>query len=283
METTVNNLAIKRKRAKRIKRVVFYVVLILILFIFLFPFVWMVIASFKTNAQITNPRKVFSFDFTLLNYQKVFSRYNFFKPILNSLIIAVASTILGLVLGLPASYAIARMNARKTSVIILIIRFIPGIAFLLPWYIFFSKLGIADTHLALILCHLLINIPFIVWVMIPYFEAIPKDLDEAAKIDGAYTWQIFMRVLLPLSGPGIVTTSLLSFIFSWNNFVFSLVLAGGKTKTLALSLYSFITYATIDWGALMAASIIITLPILLISLLTQKYIIQGLTAGAVKG
>jgi multiple sugar transport system permease protein len=119
--------------------------------------------------------------------------------------------------------------------------------------------------------------------MIPYFETIPKELDEAARVEGCSTFRLFLSVILPLARPGVITTALLSIIFSWNNFVFSLVLAGGKTATLPLALFSFITYVSIDWGALMAASVVITLPILIISLVTQKYIIQGLTAGAVKG
>lgn len=273
----------RRRTVGIIKRVLFTIALILILLVTCFPFIWMILASFKTNAQITNPNMLFVFEPNFNNFREVFRRYDFIKPILNSFIIAACSTLLGLLLGLPSSYAIARMGARKTSVVILVVRFIPGIAFLLPWYIIFSRLGIADTHLALILSHLLINLPFIVWVMIPYFEALPKELDEAAKVDGAYTWQLFIKIILPLTAPGVITTSLLAFIFSWNNFVFSLVLAGGKTKTLSLALFSFITYASIDWGALMAASVMITLPILLLSLMTQKYIIKGLTAGAVKG
>ena len=171
---------------------------------------------------------------------------------------------------------------KKMSIIILIVRFSPGLLFLCLGIIF-TKIGIVDTHLALILSHLLINLPFIVWVMIPYFETIPKELDEAARVEGCSTFRLFLSVILPLARPGVITTALLSIIFSWNNFVFSLVLAGGKTATLPLALFSFITYVSIDWGALMAASVVITLPILIISLVTQKYIIQGLTAGAVKG
>ena len=280
----ISRLSINKRQTKEaIKRAVFYVSMIALLIIVCFPFIWMILASFKTNLQITDPTQLFKFKPYLGNYAEVFSRYDFIKPILNSMIIAVGSTLIGLFLGLPASFAIARKKMKKTSIIILIVRFFPGIAFLMPWYIIFSRTGIVDTHLALILSHLLINLPFVVWVMIPYFESIPKELDEAAKVEGCSIFGVFSKIILPLAGPGIITTMIMSIIFSWNNFVFSLVLAGGKTATLPLALYSFITYASIDWGALMAASVVITLPILLISLVTQKYIIQGLTAGAVKG
>ena len=273
----------KHTPLSRTIRILFYTLLIAILFIECFPFIWMILASFKRNVQITDVNQLFKFTPYFGNYPVVFKRYNFFRPVLNSLIIGVGSTLLGLIIGLPAAYILARKRMQKISLVILVVRFIPSLSFLLPWYIFFTLLGISDTHLALILSHLLINLPFIVWVMIPFFESIPRELDEAARVDGCYTWRTFISIILPLSGPGIVTTSLLAFIFSWNNFVFSLVLAGGRTKTLSLALFSFITYASIDWGALMAAAEVITLPVLLISLLTQRYIIQGLTAGAVKG
>lgn len=273
----------RKRRRTAAGKVVFYLFLILVLFFTLFPFIWMILASFKTNAQVTDPNQLFVFKPYLGNYPNVFSRYDFKKTIFNSFIVAVGSTALALLLGLPSAYAIARAKKHKTSSLILVVRFFPGIAFMLPWYIIFSKIGITDTHLSLILSHLLINVPFVVWVMIPYFEGIPSELDEAARVDGCRTMSAFLRVVLPLTGPGLITTSLLSIIFSWNNFLFSLILAGGKTKTVPLSLLSFVSYASVDWGAMMAAAVMITLPILIIALLAQKYIIAGLTAGAVKG
>lgn len=275
----------KNKRAARetTEKVLFWIFLAVVLVVTLFPFAWMVLASFKNNAEITDPTKLFSFSAGLQNYFNVFERYDFIKPIINSFIVAVASTGLGLLFGLPASYAIARTLRKKTEAVILIVRFFPGIAFMLPWYIIFSRIGITDTRLALVLSHLLINVPFIVWVMIPYFESLPTDLDEAAKMDGCNTFTAFSKVILPLTGPGLITTSLLSIIFSWNNFLFSLILAGSRAKTIPIALLSFKTYASVDWGAMMASACIITLPIIVIALLAQKYIIAGLTAGAVKG
>lgn len=286
MRETVNQLEISKRRKRQRKilgKIVFYIFLIAVLAFTLFPFLWMVLAAFKTNAQVTDPNQLFIFKPYFGNFSTVFSRYDFVKPIFNSMVVSVVSTALGLLLGLPSAYAIARAKKHMTSNIILIVRFFPGIAFMLPWYIIFSKIGITDTYLALILSHLLINVPFIVWVMIPYFKSIPVELDEAAKVDGCRTLSAFLRVILPLTGPGLITTSLLSIIFSWNNFLFSLILAGGNTRTVPLALLSFVSYASVDWGAMMAAAVVITLPILVISLLAQKYIIAGLTAGAVKG
>jgi multiple sugar transport system permease protein len=130
---------------------------------------------------------------------------------------------------------------------------------------------------------MLVTLPFIVWVMVPFFESIPRELEEAARVDGASIPQAFVRIILPISGPGIVTGAILAFVFSWNNFMFSLQLATNNTKTVPVAIYNFIGYAQIDWGGLMAAAVVITLPVLLLALVTQRYVIRGLTAGAVKG
>jgi len=260
-----------------------YLVLVLILLVVSFPIIWMLLASFKTQVQIQSTKNLFVFTPTLRNYPAVFKDYNFFRPILNSFIVAAGSTLIGLLIGLPASYAIARWRRKTFGMLILIIRFLPGITFLIPWFTIFSRIGLIDTYTALILSHLLINLPFIIWLMVPFFEAMPKELEESARVDGCYTLTSFRRITLPLASPGIITGSLLSFVFSWNNFVFSMVLCGGRTKTLPLAVFNFVSYALIDWGALMAASVTITLPVLVIAFVTQRYIIQGLTAGAVKG
>lgn len=265
------------------KRIGFYAVLVLILLCVSFPFIWMILASFKTQVQIQSLENLFIFKPTFSNYPKVFKDYDFWKPILNSFIVAFFSTGIGLLLGLPASYGIARFKQKLFGSIILVIRFFPGITFLIPWFSIFSRIGLIDTYVALILSHLLINLPFIIWLMVPFFESMPLELEDAARVDGCPTLKIFSKIALPLASPGIITGSLLSFVFSWNNFVFSMVLCGGRTKTLPLAVFNFVSYALIDWGALMAATVIITLPVLAIAFVTQRYIIQGLTAGAVKG
>lgn len=273
----------KRGSSRRLASLLFYAGLALILLIVCFPFIWMVLASFKTQVQIMSMDKLFVFEPIASNYMTVFNDYEFVKPIANSLIVGVASTLLAILLGLPAAYSISRYKQTMLGLVILMVRFIPGITFLIPWYVIFSKLGLVDTHFALALSHLLINLPFIIWIMIPYFDSLPKELEEAAIVDGSSILGLFLRIIVPLSVPGIITASLLSFIFSWNNLVFSMALAGGDTQTLPLAIFNFISYAAIDWGALMAAAVLITVPILVISLLTQRFIIQGLTAGAVKG
>lgn len=253
------------------------------LVLFLLPFLWMVLASFKTQQQILDTTQLFHFTPNFDNYTNVFTKYAFLGFIFNSFIVALGSTILGLVLGLPAAYAIAKYKQSGLGLLILVARIVPGISFLIPWFIIFSRLGMIDTYTSLILSHMLVTMPFIIWVMIPFFEGLPHELEESARVDGCTMMGAFLRIMLPISWPGIITSSILAFIFSWNNFMFSLILAGDNTKTLPIAIFNFLSYSDINWGGLMAASVIITAPVLVIALAAQRYIIAGLTGGAVKG
>lgn len=271
--------------AKRKDPVVYLqrLLLVAVVLAFLFPFFWMILASFKTQQQILSNENILVFTPTFQNYKDVFEQYSFLKFIINSFIIAAASTFLALVLGLPAAYSIARYKQDKLGLTILVARIVPGITFLIPWFILFSKLKLVDSYTSMILSHMLVGLPFIVWIMVSYFENIPIELEESARVDGCTIQEAFWRIVLPISGPGIITASIFSFVFSWNNFMFSLVLAGDKTKTLPIAVFSFLSYSDINWGGLMAAAVVITLPVMILALFAQKYIISGLTAGAVKG
>lgn len=254
------------------------------LLLVIFPFFWMVLASFKNNVDIIDATKsMVQFTPTVKNYTTVFGKYNFIKPTINSFYVALVSNVMSLIIGLPAAYAISRFKMYKISLCILIVRMIPGITFLVPWYMLFMRIGLTNTFTCLILSHMLVALPFIIWIMVPFFDNIPKDLEEAAWVDGSAQWKGFFTVVLPVSVPGILTASLLAFIFSWNNFMFSLTLSGARTTTLPIAIYSFVGYASVDWGGLMAAAVVITLPIIILSLTMQRHIISGLTAGAVKG
>ena len=275
----------KRSTKRLLTSIVEHILIYGIMFITIFPILWMVLASFQPHQSIINQANhgLFEFEPTLENYLKVFTEYNFLEYTKNSLIVAAVAVILSLLIGLPCAYAIARFKMHRSSVVVLLVRMIPGISFLLPWFTIFSALGLRNRYTALVLSHMLVALPFIVWIMIPNFESIPRELEEAAWIDGCSQYGAFLRVSLRLSTPGIVTASLLAFIFSWNNFMFSLVLAGRDTTTLPVAVFQFVSYAYIDWGGLMAASVAITLPIIILALCLQKHIISGLTAGAVKG
>lgn len=273
----------RRRRLRLIGNLVYALALFAVVFFMLTPFLWMVLNAFKTPLQIIRLPPELIFEPTMRNFQNVFGAQNFMRYIINSLIIGAGSTLIGLLIGLPAAYSIARFRQNRLALVILMARMVPGITFLVPLFIVFRTLGMIDTYTSLILTHMLVGLPFIVWVMVPFFESIPRELTEAAVVDGASALRAFVTVVLPLSGPGIVTASILSFVFSWNNFMFSIVLASSRTRTVPVAIYNFISYAQIDWGGLMAAAVVITLPVLALAIVTQRYVIRGLTAGAIKG
>jgi len=266
-----------------IRKFLFFLVLAGIAIPVLFPFLWMLASSFKTQVDIVSwpPKLVFAP--IIGNYIKVFAEQNFLKYFINSSIIGVTAVAFSLILGLPAAYTIARFQQKRLSVFILVARLMPGISFLMPWYIIFSRLHLMDSYVALILSHMLIALPIVVWIMSSYFETIPIEMEESAMVDGATRQKAFMAIILPVSGPGIVTSITLSFIFSWNNFMFSQVLSMEKTKTLPIAVYNFVSYAEVDWGAVMAAAVAIMTPAIIITMIFQKYVVKGLTMGAVKG
>ena len=162
-------------------------------------------------------------------------------------------------------------------------RVIPGISLLVPWYYIFSNLRLVGSLWVLILSHMFVALPLIVYIMMGFFDGLPLEIEESGLVDGLTHIGAFWHLMVPLSRGGMATAGILSFIFSWNNFMFALVLSGSSTKTLPVAIYDFIGYASIDWGALMAASTVVTVPIMVIALFTQRYIVAGLTAGATKG
>ena len=268
---------------KYLSTALFYLAVVGIVLVVLFPFLWMLSSSFKTQVDIISwPPKIF-FTPTLQNYEKVFGEQDFLKYFLNSTIVGTTAVGLSLVLGLPAAYSIARFTQRKLAVFILLARLMPGISFLMPWYIVFSRLDLMDSYTALILSHMLIALPIVVWIMSTYFRTIPPEMEESAMVDGATRQYAFWKIILPLSGPGIITSTTLSFIFSWNNFMFSQVLSMEKTKTLPIAVYNFLSYAEVDWGGVMAAAVAIMAPAIILTMIFQKYVVKGLTMGAVKG
>lgn len=269
-----------RRPAYPVFRAVMIVVIILVLVL---PIVWMLLASLKTTVDIYQPARVLDFTPTLDNYTRVFAQQNFLLFMFNSFVVASVSTVLSMIIGLPAAYAMSRFLMRRSAAWVLLARIIPGISLLVPWYIIFAGMGLVGGYGALILSHMFVSLPLIVWILMSFFDGLPIELEESAQIDGLTPIGAFLRISLPLSTPGIATSGILAFIFSWNNFIFALVLSSESTKTLPVAIFNFLGYASIDWGGLMAASAVITLPVMVVALLTQKYIVSGLTAGATKG
>ncbi|TDC38216.1 carbohydrate ABC transporter permease [Micromonospora sp. 15K316] len=247
------------------------------------PLLWMILASLKTNVDIYDSGKAFVFSPTLDNYANVLQRANYVQFIGNSLWVAFAATVLSLILGVPAAYSMSRFTMRRSALVVLMARVIPGVSLLVPWYYVFSNLRMVGGFTVLILSHMFVSLPLIVYIMMGYFDGLPTELEEAALVDGLTHIGAFRRITMPLSVPGIATAGILSFIFSWNNFMFALVLSGADTKTLPVAIFDFVGYASIDWGGLMAAATVVTLPIMVIALFVQKYVVSGLTAGATKG
>jgi multiple sugar transport system permease protein len=270
----------KRRRAYPIFR---FVALTLVVILFIAPLAWMLIASFKTNVDIYDASKTILFTPTLENYANVLSRNNYFVFIFNSFWVAFASTVLSLILGVPAAYAMSRFTMHRSAMVVLMARIIPGVSLLVPWYFIFANLRLVGGFGVLILSHMFVALPLIVYILISFFDSMPLELEEQAQVDGLTAIGAFRKISLPLSVPGLATAGILSFIFSWNNFMFALVLSGANTKTLPVAIFNFVSYASIDWGSLMSAAVVVTVPIMVIALFTQKYIVSGLTAGATKG
>ncbi len=270
-------------RNKWYLQLVWYVMIALVCLAFFFPLFWVGSSAFKTQSQIVASPPVWIFHPTMANLQRVLGDENFFAYLLHSTIIAVGATSLSLILGVPAAYSISRFRQTTFGVIILVARLMPGISLLLPWYIIFSRMHLIDTYTALIASHIMIALPLVVWIMINFFDGIPRALEESAMVEGATRQGAFFHVLLPLTGPGIITATTLSFIFSWNNFMFSLVLASRRTKTLPIAIYNFVSYAEISWGDVMAAAVVIIAPAIVLTMIFQRYVVRGLTVGAVKG
>lgn len=250
---------------------------------FLFVFYYMVSTSLKTPLDVTSPDFKWIFTPTLENYRDVFQKTDFASFAINSLIIGFGSVALSLAIGLPAAFVIARYHAPRIAALILSSRITPGITFLIPWFIIFSRLDLVDTYTALIISHLLVTLPLVTWLMISFFEELPQEILDSAQVDGATVPRAFWSIVLPTTRGGIAAAGILAFIFSWNHFMFSVVIAGRDTRTLPVAVFEFMSYGQINWGAIAAAATIMTLPVVVMALFVQRHIVQGLAGGAVKG
>jgi multiple sugar transport system permease protein len=265
------------------RQAAFYAGLALVLAAFVFPFFWMVLSGFKTNAKLQEYPRAYGCTQTLANFSHVFRHTPFIRYAANSLAVGLGAVGFGMVLGLPAAYGIARHGHRRLALAMLACRMLPGICFLLPWFIVYRVLGLLDTYTGLIIAHLIITVPLITWIMIGFFEEVPVELEEAARIDGCSRFGVFLRIALPLVRPGLVSAGILALIFAWNHFLFPLILAGVRTKTLPVVVYNFMTFEELDLGGVYAASTLITLPVIAMVLLVQRQFVRGLTIGGLKG
>ncbi|MBD3884164.1 carbohydrate ABC transporter permease [Phormidium tenue FACHB-886] len=254
------------------------------------PILWQVLTSVKTNADIAAvPNVYFPTRFTLEHYVEIFRRRPFFSYMLNSFLVASLSTLLCLLLGTPAAYALARLKLpgeRAILAIVLIVTLFPYILLFLGLLEIVRAFGLANNYLALIVPYTAINVPLTILVMRSFFQQLPRDLEDSAKVDGYGTWQMLAQILVPLTVPALVTTGILTFISAWNEFLFALTFITReslKTIPVAVAQLSGTAAFEIPYGALAAATVVGTIPLVLLVLLFQRRIVQGLTAGAVKG
>ena len=271
-----------------IGRIFFYVLIAIIVFYTVFPFYWAVVSSLKTgNAifEVDLVPKHPSFD----NYIQLFKEQPFGYNILNSLVVAAVSTLISLVLALSAAYALSRIRFRGRSAMlfaILSVSMFPQIAVLSGMFELIRLLDLYDTLTGLVLCYLILTLPFTVWVLTSFMRELPRELEEAAIMDGAKSRVILTRIFLPVMGPALAATGLLAFIVAWNEFLFALTFTLSnehRTVPVAIALITGASAYEVPWGRIMAASVTVTVPLILLVLLLQRRIVSGLTAGAVKG
>jgi multiple sugar transport system permease protein len=277
----------KRKRGSRDAWVIgCYIVIALFLIWVLVPVLTVAVNSFKMPSAIFTSTPQLSFAPTLQNYAKVFGELNFAQYLVNSVVVAFGSTALSLLFGVPFAYALARLPIRGRewwARIILFSRMVPAVALVVPMFVLFDQLHLTGTYPALILAHTTFNLPIVIWMMRSFFEELPPELEEAALVDGAGRFGAFWRVAVPLASPGMAATAVLCVIFSWNEFLFALVLSNQDTETVPVGVSSFIGSVSIDWGGSSAAAIVAIIPIFILGFAAQRFLVRGLTFGGVKG
>jgi multiple sugar transport system permease protein len=269
-------------RGRRIASMAIGVQTIIACIIFLVPMLWMLSSSFKTSNDVTAYPPTLFFSPTLDNFRTLFSTVPFFRYLANSIIVATGSTALGLALALPAAFAISWHRITWPASLTLFTRMAPGTLFVLPWFILFTDIGLIGTHGALILAHAVITVPLMLWVLMPYFDGVPRSIFESAFIDGCRPVNCLLRVGIPLVMPGIVVAVILGFIASWNYFLFALILGNIDTTTLIVLSFNFVGEGSTNWGALMAAAVLIGAPPVILMFVVQRGLVSGLTGGAVK-
>ncbi len=257
----------------------------LILLFCIFPFYWMVTTSLKDQIIALETPPAWIFPITFDNYTTVLFDDGVGRTLINSLIVAVCTTALAVGLGCPAAYALARFEFRGKKDLwfwFITNRMVSPIVLALPFFLIVRFLGLLDTHIVLILIYLTFNLPIVIWICTDQFRSIPRDLDEAASLEGASQWRIFRSICLPLAMPGVAVSSIFSFIFSWNELMFALVLTRSNAKTAPAMAVSFMEGYNLPYGKIMATSTLIVIPVIIFALIASKQLVRGLTMGAVK-
>jgi multiple sugar transport system permease protein len=256
-----------------------------VVLLWLFPVYWVVLTSFKPIVEINSAIPSFVFEPTLENYRDLFAKFEFSGVLLNSIVVTVATCVVVVGLGVMAAYALARLKVpgeKHLALWILSLRFLPPIAVAIPFYIQWQDLNLLDTHVGLIVVYVAFNLPFAIWLLRGFLADVPIELEEAALLDGLSRLQILWRVVVPVILPGLASTSIFIFVFTWNEYLMALMLTSVNAVTVPVTISKFVMPYTILWGDLSAAVVIQLVPMLAVVFLLQRHIVRGMTLGAVK-
>jgi len=277
-------------RSRRIfGKVLLYILIIIIIAVTIFPFYWLISTSFKHEKDMqTSPPIIFPAKYTVEHYIDIFTKSGIGGFLANSLIVALSTTFLAVLFGALGAYSLAKTyigpKIRNAFLIgVLVVRIFPPVVTSMPYFLIITKLGLYDTQISMIITYVAYCIPFVIWLMLGFFQEMPQEIEKAAIVDGCSIWQRFYRVTLPLTLPGLATTSVFCFIMAWNEFLYASVLTSKNAKTLPVIVASFISDQRIQWGAMTAIGVLMVIPVLIFAIFTQKYLVRGLTFGAVKG
>lgn len=268
-----------------IKKAGIYFISVIALFLTVFPIYWIFTISIKTKIDAFATPPVWHFQPIWDNYINLFNNYNYMNSFKNSTIITLVSVGLAILLGIPAAYSLNRFKIRgkkAISMALLLSYMFPEFLFSIPLYIFYQKIGLYDTQIALALTYQCVTLPFAIWLLRGFFQAIPVELEDAALIDGCTRFSTLWRIYLPISAPGIAATAVLSAMWVWNELTIALSLTYSNAQTITVAMAGFRGYASIDWGGMTAGSIMAIVPMFIFAIFAQKYIVSGLTLGAVK-
>jgi multiple sugar transport system permease protein len=268
--------------------VLFYVFLVVFVFVSVFPLLWVFKMSIVTKAELfASPPTIVPQNLTGAEWAQVLGDPTFQQALVNSTIISTVTTVICLFFGSIAAYAISRLRFRfkgTVMTLILAISFFPAVAIIAPLFIQFTQFGLINTYASVIITDTVFALPLTIWLLVAFFRELPVDLEDAAKVDGATTIQAFRKVIVPLAAPGVFTTAILTFIHAWNEFLFAnTFLFDETTQPVTVVIPNFATVYTVDYGAQAAATVVVTVPLVILVLIFQRRIVSGLTAGAVKG
>ncbi len=252
---------------------------------FVFPIFMIIVTSLKSRVDALASPPVWIFRPVFFNYFDIFQENNFGRYFRNSLVVATFGTAFALILGVPAAYSLARRPFKREADLsfwILSQRMMPAIAVIIPMFILLRTVRLLDTYLGLIVVYVTFNLPFVIWTMRGFFQDLPIEMEESAMVDGCSRYGAFWKIALPLVAPGLASAAIFTFLFTWNEFLFALILTGRNTATMPVAVQLFMRETGIDWGRMTAAAVVMMVPTLLFTLVAQRYLVRGLTFGAVK-